>query len=94
MPKLRFNIDLSGEPHIWNHSVTESEVAEALVDPLESIRGRGDSIISIGVTAAGRYLKVIYSPDDLGDDIFVITAFEVPPKQVCALKKRLKRKRS
>jgi hypothetical protein len=49
---------------------------------------------AIGLTRAGRYLKVIFSPDDLGDDIFVITAYTVPPKQVRALKQRLKRRRS
>jgi hypothetical protein len=91
--KLRFHVDSSGELHIWKHNIRESEVADAMVDPLESIRGRGDSIISIGVTRAGRYVKVIYSPDKLGDGIFVITAFEVPPKQVRGLKRRLKRRR-
>jgi hypothetical protein len=90
---MRFHHDSSGDPHIWSHNVSEQEVAEALVDRLESIRGRGTSIISIGRTRAGRYLKVIYSPDDFGADIFVITAFDVPPKQIRAVKRRLKRRR-
>ena len=90
---MRFNLDPSGDPHIWDHNVSEKEVAEALAHPLESIRGRGTSVIAIGLTAAGRYLKVIYSPDDSGDDIFVVTAFDVPPKQIRALKQRLKRRR-
>jgi hypothetical protein len=91
---LRFHRDASGEPHIWAHNVTEREVFDVLLDPLEAITGRFPSIIAIGLTRAGRYLKVIYSPDDTGDGIFVITAFELPPKQVRALKKRLSRRRS
>ena len=91
---MRLNLDPSGDPHIWSHNISEKEVAEALVDPLESIRGRGASIISVGRTRAGRYIKVIYSPDDFGADIFVITAFDVPAKQIRALKRRLNRRRS
>jgi S-adenosylmethionine:tRNA-ribosyltransferase-isomerase (queuine synthetase) len=89
---MRFHLDPSGDPHIWDHNVTESEVVEALVDPLEAIRGRGTSVIAIGKTRSGRCLKVIYSPDDAGNGIFVVTAFDVPPKQIRALRKRMKRR--
>ena len=89
---LRFHPDQGGEPHIWKHNVSEEEVAHILRDPLESIRGRGTSIIAIGRTRAGRYLKVIYSPDDVGDGIFVITAVDVSRRQIRALKKRLGRR--
>jgi hypothetical protein len=91
--KMRFNTDPSGDPHIWNHNVSEREVAEALSNPLESIRGRGTSVICIGQTRGGRYLKVIYSPDEVGTDIFVITAFDVTSRQIRALRRRLKRRR-
>jgi len=57
---LRFHRDDSGDPHIWEHNVSETEVAEALYRPLYSRRGRGTSIIAIGQTRAGRYLKIIY----------------------------------
>jgi hypothetical protein len=90
---LRFNLDPYGDPHIWNHNVSQHEVAEALANPLESIRGRGTSVIAIGRTRAGRYLKVIYSPDDIGNGIFVVTAFDVPAKQIRALKKRIRRRK-
>jgi len=90
---LRFLLDPSGDPHVWSHHVNESEVAEAMADRLESVRGRGTSVITIGRTRAGRYLKVIYSPDDLGDGIFIVTAFDVPPKQIRALMKRKRRRR-
>jgi len=89
---LRFYCDESGEPHIWGHNVSEAEVAEALYRPLYSRRGRGTSVIAIGQTRAGRYLKIIYSPDDDGDGIFVITAFDMPPKQIRALRRRRRRR--
>jgi hypothetical protein len=90
---IRFNLDDSGDPHIWNHNVSEREVSEALVGPLETIKGRETSMIAIGRTRAGRYLKIIYSPDDSGDDIFVITSFDLPQKQLRALKRRMRKKR-
>jgi hypothetical protein len=89
---FRFNLDDYGDPHIWIHNVSEREVREALSTPLESIKGRENSLITIGMTRSGRYLKVIYSPDEIGDGIFVITAFDLPAKQIGALKKRLRRR--
>jgi hypothetical protein len=50
------------------------------------------SMVAIGQTRSGRYLKVIYSPDDVGTSIFVVTAFDVPEKQIRAMKKRLRRR--
>jgi hypothetical protein len=91
---LRFNLDPSGDPHVWNHNVGEQEVAEAMGSQLESIRGRGTSLIVLGLTRAGRYLKVICSPDEIGDGIFIVTAFDLPPRQIKALKQRLKRRRT
>jgi hypothetical protein len=90
---LRFNLDESGDPHIWHHNVTEPEVAQAMIDPLETVKGRGTSKIAIGQTRAGRYLKIIYSPDEIGDGMFVVTAFDVPPRQIRALMKRIRRRR-
>jgi hypothetical protein len=60
---------------------------------LETIKGRETSEIAIGTTRSGRYLKIIYSPDESGDDIFVVTAFDLPPKQIRALKKRFRKKK-
>ena len=89
---IRHNLDPSGDPHIWDHNVSEAEVIQALSNRLESMKGRGTSVIVIGQTRAGRYLKIIYSPDKTGDGIFVVTAFDVPDKQIRALKHRLRRK--
>ena len=90
--EVRYYIDDTGEPHIYGHDVTEREVEEVLHRPLEQTPGREGSIVALGRTRAGRYLKVIYSRDDAGDGVFVITAFDLPTKQVRALQRRLKRK--
>jgi hypothetical protein len=91
--RLRFYLDPSGEPHIYGHNVTEAEVEQVLAAPLETIRGKGTSRVVIGQTRSGRYLKVIYSLDDDNEGAFVVTAFDLPWKQVHALKRRLGRKR-
>lgn len=66
---------------------------DILADPLETTPGRGDSLIALGRTRAGRMLKVVYLRDEDGAGVFVITAFDLPPKQVRALNRRLRRKR-
>ena len=91
--ELRYHLDDSGEPHIYGHGVTELEVEEVLDRPLEKTPGRGESVIALGRTRAGRFLKVIYSPADEGPGIFVISAFDLAPKQVRAMNRRLRRKR-
>jgi hypothetical protein len=91
---LRFHVDPeTGQPHIYEHGVDEGEVEQVLRKPLEEIGGRGNSMIAIGQTRAGRYLRVIYSPDEGGDSIFVITAYDLPPRQLRALRRRLRRRR-
>lgn len=92
--QIRFHIDPdTGLPHIYGHHVFEEDVIDVLRKPLEEIRGRQNSIIAHGQTRGGRYLKIIYSPDDDGNGIFVITAFDLPAKQVRALRRRLRRER-
>ena len=82
----------TGQPHIYDHDVSESEVEDVLDRPLEQMHGRQNTIIALGMTRSGRYLRVIYSPDAIGGGMFVITAFDLPPKQVRALNRRRKRK--
>lgn len=61
---IRFYHDpATGAPHIYNHGVTEEEVAEVLRRPGEDRRGREGSRVAIGQTRAGRSLRVIYVPD-------------------------------
>lgn len=55
--------------------------------------GRDGARVALGKTRAGRYLRVIYVPDPVPGSIFVITAFEIGPKALKALKRRLKKRR-
>ena len=92
---LRFYLDSeTGLPDIYDHGVDETEVQDVLRKPLEDTRGRGKRTIAIGQTRAGRYLRVICSPDDDCEGIFVITAYDLPPRQLRALRRRLRRKSS
>jgi hypothetical protein len=90
---LRFFIDpRTDEPHIHRHGVDEDEVREALAAALEDRQGREGSRVAIGVTESGRFLRVIYIPG-LGDEqAFVITAMELGPKALKALRRRLRRR--
>jgi hypothetical protein len=45
-----------------------------------------------GKTESGRFLKVIYVPDDAGEGLFVITAYDLGPKALRALRRRLGRR--
>jgi hypothetical protein len=61
---LRFYVDpATGSPHIYNHQVTEDEVIDVLEKPGEDRAGREGSRIALGQTASGRFLRVVYVPD-------------------------------
>jgi len=91
--ELRFYIDPeTDQPHIWGHCVTEDEVWRVLVAPGEDRAGDENSRVAIGQTAAGRYLKVIYSRDPTGPGVFVITAFELKGKPLKAYRRRRRRR--
>jgi hypothetical protein len=91
--EIRYNVDPdTGDPHFYSHNVSIEEVLSVLRDPLEKSRGREDSIAAIGQTSRGRYLKVIFSPDDDGIGIFVITAYDITDSQIRALRRRLRRR--
>ena len=90
---LRFHIDpQTDQPHIWNHAVTEDEVAEVLGNADEDRPGSDDSRVAIGQTTAGRYLRVIYVPEPEPGSIFVITAYNVTGKALRAFRRRRRRK--
>ena len=68
---IRFYCDpTTGEPHIYNHGVTEDEVADVLRRPGEDRLGREGSRVAVGQTRAGRFLRVIYVPDPEPESIF------------------------
>ena len=91
---VRFNLDDDGQPHIHAHHVEVSEVLEVLSRPLERSPGGEGTTIVIGRTRAGRVLKVIHAPSRDGNGIFVVTAYDLPPKQLRALNRRRRRKPS
>ena len=92
---IRFYLDPeTGLPHIHNHGVAEDEVRDVVRNPFEETQGRQNSIVALGQTRGGRYLKVIFARDDDGYGIFVITAYDLSSRQLHALRRRLRRRPS
>jgi Domain of unknown function (DUF4258) len=90
---VRYYIDPEADqPHIYRHGVVEQEVEEVLRRPLEDRPGREGSRIALGQTQAGRYLRVIYVPDPLPDSVFVVTAYQLGPNALRALRRRRRRR--
>jgi len=88
---IRYNPDAdSGLPHIYRHNVDETEVEDVLRRPQENMPGSRNSRIVIGQTRAGRVLKVIIVPDDNGDGVFVVTAFDLTGKPLRAFRRRMR----
>lgn len=90
---VRYYIDPeTDQPHIYRHAVVEREVEEVLRRPLEDRPGREGSRVALGQTQAGRYLRVIYVPDPLPDSVFVVTAYQLDPNALRALRRRRRRR--
>lgn len=92
--KIRYFLDTeAGEPHIYDHGVSEDEVEEVFESGLGQDRvSREGSRMLMGQTEAGRYIRIIYSPDSVGDSVFVITAYEITGKALAAFKRRRRRR--
>jgi hypothetical protein len=76
--ELRFWDDPeTGLPHIADHGVTEEEVRQVLSRPGLDYPADRNARVHLGQTAAGRYLKVVYVPDQGGKSAFVVTAYEL-----------------
>ena len=91
--RIRYYIDPdTGQPHIYQHGVRESEVETVLQCPGEDRSGRSGSRVALGPTQDGRHLRVIYVPDPAPDSVFVITAFELTGKPLIAYRRRRRRK--
>lgn len=89
----RYYIDSETElPHIYGHSINESEVEEILANPGEDRPGREGSRVAIGRTLNGRYIRVIYVCDAEPNSVFVITAYELHGKPLIAYHRRRRRK--
>jgi hypothetical protein len=65
---------------------------QVLAKPLEDRAARDGCRIALGQTEAGRYLRVVYVPDAEPDSAFVITAYDLGPKSLKALRRRRKKK--
>lgn len=78
----------TGVPHIYDHGVTEDEVEWILAHPSEDGPSSRGSRQAVGQTKNGRYLRVIYVPDEEGDGVFVVTAYPIEGKQLKALRRR------
>jgi hypothetical protein len=92
--EIRFLIDPeTRRAHIFEHGVTEKDVTGTLRRPGEDRAGNEDSRAAIGQTVAGRYLKVIYVRDPVGDGVFVITAYDLEGKPLTAYRRRQRRRR-
>ena len=90
---IRFYIDPeNGEPHIHRHAVGEKDVKAVLQYPLEDRPGRDGVRIAIGQAPSGRYLRVVYVPDSKPDSVFCITAMDLGPKALWALRRRRRKK--
>lgn len=64
---IRFHDDSdTGLPHIYGHGVTEEEAEYVLRHAGEDRSGRDNSRHALGQTASGRYLHVMYVPDEDG----------------------------
>ncbi len=91
---LRFYDDPeTGVPHIWEHGVNEREVYEVMRNPDEDFQGTDNSRQALGRTNGGRYLRVIYVPDDEVDSYFIVTAYPITGKPLQAFRKRLRRRK-
>ncbi len=88
---LRFHTDPeTGEPHIYRHGVSETEVEEVLRHPGQDLPGRRGSRIALGRTDAGRFLQVIYVIDEDRLGAFVVTAYDLSGKALAAYRRRVR----
>jgi hypothetical protein len=91
--EVRYYLDPNtGDPHIYEHGVTEDEVEQVLRGSGEDLPARRGARMKLGQTATGRYLQVIYALDEDGQGVFVITAYELGSKAKKAFRRRQRRK--
>jgi hypothetical protein len=91
--EVRYFLDAeTGQPHIYDHGVIEAEVEQILRGSGEDLPAARGSRMKLGQTEAGRYLQVIYVPDEDGEGIFVISAYELQGKAKKAFRRRRRRR--
>ncbi len=93
--EIRYHYDSdTGLPHIVRHGVSQEETEQVMSGAGEDLPGRQGARMKLGQTAAGRYLQVIYVPDNKPGSVFVITAYELKSKAKQAFRRRQRRKQS
>lgn len=91
--EIRFYLDPETDlPHIYGHGVTEADVERILRRPDEDGPSSGASRQAVGQAVGGRYLRVIYVPDDGGDSVFVVTAYPLTGSVLKAYRRRKRRR--
>jgi len=91
---IRYYLDAeTGLPHMYGHGVSEQEVEQVLRGYGEDLPGTNNSRMKLGQTASGRYLQVIYVPDNDPRSVFVVTAYELQGKAKQAFRRRSRRRR-
>lgn len=91
---VRYYLDPeTGQPHIYGHGVTEEEIEQVLRRAGEDYPGSRGSRMKLGQTSVGRYLQVIYVPDEQSGSVFVITAFDLQGKAKKAFRRRERRRK-
>lgn len=91
---IRYHLDPdTGQPHIYGHGVSEVEVEQVYRNAGEDLSAVRNSRMKLGQTDAGRYLQVIYVPDQDPQSVFVITEYELRGKAKQAFRRRRRRNR-
>src|SRR5436190_20966136 len=73
-----YNDPETGQPHIHEHGVTEAEAEWVLAHPGEDEACSGGSRQALGQTVDGRYLRVVYVPDEEGDGVLWLRLIRSP----------------
>jgi hypothetical protein len=73
--------------------VTEAEAERILLHPGEDGPTSDGSRQALGQSDGGRYLRVVYVPDDEGDGVFVVTAYPLSGRELKAYRRRNRRRR-
>ena len=88
---MRFYHDpTTGEPHIYNHSVTEEEVEAVIRRPGEDRRGREGARVPMGKHGLGGACGA--SMCQTPSQTVVITAYELRGKPLMAYRRRQRRR--
>lgn len=90
---IRYHLNpVTGEPHIYDHNVSEQDIEDVLENWPEDRSGKGGTRVALGQTSSGRYLKIVYRHRLDDDAIFVIAAFDLRGKALKGYKRRRRRK--